>query len=168
MIALFSREYPSSGPSCSIGWPAMTSIQDVRAALRRALAEWVDSYPRAARARRRFLSDRGRPYWRHRSVCSPFRAVWNRNPNSVRLIRHRPAALLLATDRVKALAERGLATSQFCRRFPHDLVQEAALAIAGNALALQHLSEWLRHGELSATSSHGGESASCRGAGLAS
>ena len=35
-------------------------------------------------------------------------------------------------------------------RFPHDLVQEAALAIAGNTLALQHLSEWLNRSEHSA------------------
>ena len=65
----------------------------------------------------------------------------------VRLIRHRPVALVLAANRIKDIAEYGQVESAFTRQFPHDLVQEAALAIAGNTQALQHLSEWLNRCE---------------------
>ena len=124
-------------------------IHDVRAALRTALAEQFNHDPGVREVAEDFcLTAVGLTGDTDLSV--PPAALREREPVLGRLIRHRPAALLLATDRVKDLAERGHARSQFRRRFPHDLVQEAALAIAGNALALQHLSEWLRHGELNA------------------
>ena len=67
--------------------------------------------------------------------------------NLLRLIRHRPVALLLAADRIKDLAEHDRPQSIFGRRFPADLVEEAATTIAGNSKALQHLTEWLSRPE---------------------
>ncbi len=125
------------------------TIQDVRAALRSALAERLDHHPKLREIAEDFcLTAVGLTDDTNLSV--PPAALREREPELSRLIRHRPAALLLATDRIKDLAEHGHARSQFRRRFPHDLVQETAHAIAGNALALQHLSEWLRQKELNA------------------
>ena len=59
------------------------------------------------------------------------------------LIRHRPVALLLAADRIKNLASATTKQSVFSRRFPHDLIQEAAAGDGRATLAQQHLSDWL-------------------------
>ncbi len=129
------------------------SIVDVRAALRCELAEWYDQHPRErAVAEDTCLTGFGRSS--NQVVSLPFSALFRGISNEARLaekmnrlIRHRPVGLLLAADRIKGIAESGHAESAFTRQFPHDLVEEAALMIAGNTPALQHLSNWLSRSE---------------------
>ena len=124
-------------------------IVDARAAIRCELAEWFDQHGRARAITEDFclagISQNSNPV-----LNLPLSALSGDMPNRsqsaevlVRLVRHRPVALLLAADRIKDFAERGHMDLAFTRQFPHDLVQEAALVIAGNTPAMQHLSDWL-------------------------
>jgi uncharacterized protein YjbI with pentapeptide repeats/energy-coupling factor transporter ATP-binding protein EcfA2 len=132
------------------------SIVDVRAAIRRELAEWFIEHRHAREASDEFrLAGNGQ----HGNLVLnlALSALSGEMPNRsksaealIRLIRHRPAALVLAADRIKDFAERGQPESAFTHQFPYDLVHEAAMAIAGSPQALQHLSEWLNCREHSA------------------
>ncbi len=67
-----------------------------------------------------------------------------------RLIRHRPVGLLLAADRITSILEDGRVNMSLARQLPRELIEEAALRIADNTRALQHLSDWLIRGDQSA------------------
>jgi uncharacterized protein YjbI with pentapeptide repeats len=67
-----------------------------------------------------------------------------------RLVRHRPVALLLAADRVVAMAQHGEAKLGLTGRLPRDLVHEAAQQLIGNVLALGHLEGWVKDRKYSA------------------
>jgi uncharacterized protein YjbI with pentapeptide repeats/energy-coupling factor transporter ATP-binding protein EcfA2 len=129
------------------------SIVDVRAAIRCELAEWFDEHHRARAITEDFcLSGIGQNS--NLVLNLPLSALAGDMPKRlqsaevlVRLIRHRPVALLLAADRINDLAERDQVESAFTHRFPYDLVQEAAMAIAGNIPALQNLNDWLNRCE---------------------
>jgi uncharacterized protein YjbI with pentapeptide repeats len=128
------------------------SIADIRAAIRRKLSELLEKHPRARAITEDFCLA---------GVGENANLVLNLavstlscdTPNRVqhaaellRLVRHRPVALLLAADRIKDLVEQGHPAPIFSQRFSYDLVQEAAVAIAQNVVALQHLRYWLgRH-----------------------
>jgi uncharacterized protein YjbI with pentapeptide repeats/energy-coupling factor transporter ATP-binding protein EcfA2 len=125
------------------------SIGDVRTALRRALAERLDDRP----ALRKPIED----------IClTAIGENTNRVPDLsrfelrgdgstaealaaalLRLIRHRPVGLLLAADRIASMLEDGLASMSLARQLPRELIDEAALRIADNTLALHHLNDWL-------------------------
>jgi uncharacterized protein YjbI with pentapeptide repeats/energy-coupling factor transporter ATP-binding protein EcfA2 len=63
------------------------------------------------------------------------------------LIRHRPAALLLAADRIAAMIEVGRPKRVLADRYPRELVLEVARRIAGSTAATQHLDEWIKGNE---------------------
>ncbi|MFI5454317.1 MAG: pentapeptide repeat-containing protein [Isosphaerales bacterium] len=65
----------------------------------------------------------------------------------LRLLRHRPVALLLAADRIAAIAERDSVSMVRAHQFPRDLIQDAARLIEGNTRALQHLGDWVNQSE---------------------
>jgi uncharacterized protein YjbI with pentapeptide repeats len=70
-----------------------------------------------------------------------------RNPageSLVRLLRHRPAALLLAADRIAAIIDRGCTTQVLTHRYPRELVLEVARRIAANPGAIRHLNDWIK------------------------
>jgi uncharacterized protein YjbI with pentapeptide repeats len=129
------------------------SIGNVRAAIRRELAEWFDRNPRARATTASFcLTGVGQNTDPVLNLA--LSALSGETPSRtqsaqglLRLIRHRPVALLLAADRIKDLVEHGRADSIFGQRFSYDLVQETAMVIAGNTVALQHLSDWLDRSE---------------------
>ena len=133
------------------------SIVDVRAAIRNELADRFDEHRGARTITEDFclaslVQDSSKPV-----SDLPLSSLSGDRPKRLaaaeamaRLIRHRPVALLLAADRIKNFAAYGHAESAFAHRFPHDLVQEAARAIAGSAQVLKHLSEWLNGSEHSA------------------
>jgi uncharacterized protein YjbI with pentapeptide repeats/energy-coupling factor transporter ATP-binding protein EcfA2 len=129
------------------------SILDVREAVRRELAECFGKNPRARVVVEDFCLT-GVGQYDNLALNLPLTVLAGAMPEQatelIRMVRHRPVALLLAAARIKDIAEGGHAASAFNQRFPHDLVQEAALAITGNTLALQHLSEWLNRPESSA------------------
>ncbi len=60
-----------------------------------------------------------------------------------RLIRHRPATVLLAADRIAVLIERGCVTPALTHRFPRELVREVARQIAASETAITHLGRWI-------------------------
>ncbi len=60
----------------------------------------------------------------------------------IRLLRHRPAALLLAADRIAVFIERGRATRALSHRYSRELVLEVARRIATSPEAIQHLNDW--------------------------
>ncbi len=129
------------------------SIGDVRTALRRALAERLDDHP----ALREPIED----------IClTAIGENTNRVPDLslfelrgdgstaealavalLRLIRHRPVGLLLAADRITSILEDGRVKMSLARQLPRELIEEAALRIADNTQALQHLSDWLTRGD---------------------
>jgi uncharacterized protein YjbI with pentapeptide repeats/energy-coupling factor transporter ATP-binding protein EcfA2 len=128
------------------------SICDVRAALRSELSEWVEKHPRPRAVTEGFCLvgiDENADLVSNLALSTlsgdaPKRVHYAEE--MLHLVRHRPVALLLAADRIKGLIECGSAESIFSHRFSYDLVQEAAMTIARNTVALQHLSEWLsRH-----------------------
>jgi uncharacterized protein YjbI with pentapeptide repeats len=128
------------------------SITDVRAAIRGELSEWFERHPRARAVTEDFcLTGIGKNADLVLNLALPTVSgdIVKRMQHAqelLRLVRHRPVALLLTADRIKDLVERGRAESILSHRFSYDLVQEAAMVIAGNTVALQHLSSWLdRH-----------------------
>ena len=129
------------------------SIVDVRAAIRSELVEWFEEHPQArVVAEDLCLASLGQNsnVILNLSVSALFDSISKQAQlaeKMYRLIRHRPVSLLLAADRIKDIAERGHADSAFAGQLPYDLIQEAALTIAGNTLALQHLGQWLNRGE---------------------
>ena len=128
------------------------SIADVRAAIRGELSEWFKNIHARAVTEDFCLTGIGQDADLVLNVAlstlsgdTPIRVHYAEK--LLRLVRHRPVALLLAADRIKDLVERDRAESIFSHRFSYDLVQEAALAIAGNKEVLRHLSEWLERHE---------------------
>ena len=65
-----------------------------------------------------------------------------------RLVRHRPVTLLLAAKRIATIAEQGRPSIYLNHRLPRDLIQEASRLIGGNALAIDHLNDWVNRSEL--------------------
>jgi uncharacterized protein YjbI with pentapeptide repeats len=61
----------------------------------------------------------------------------------LRLVRHRPVALLLAARKIASVVESGLPNMDLSHRLPRDLISETARLIAGNTLALEHLNAWI-------------------------
>lgn len=61
----------------------------------------------------------------------------------IQLIRHQPVMILLAAERLIHLAECGQVRLVFSAHLPRQLIQEAALLLSGNTLALQNLVEWI-------------------------
>jgi uncharacterized protein YjbI with pentapeptide repeats/energy-coupling factor transporter ATP-binding protein EcfA2 len=59
-----------------------------------------------------------------------------------RLIRHQPAALLLAADRLTTIIENGQDRLLKSRTHPRDLVREASLRISASPHAREHLHMW--------------------------
>ena len=58
-----------------------------------------------------------------------------------------PGGLLLAADRITSILEDGRVKMSLARQLPRELIEEAALRIADNTQALQHLSDWLTRGD---------------------
>jgi uncharacterized protein YjbI with pentapeptide repeats/energy-coupling factor transporter ATP-binding protein EcfA2 len=132
------------------------SILDIRTAVRRELSEWFNDHPRARAITEAFcLTSIGQNAGRvlnlsHSALLGNTPAGARRAEELLRLIRHRPVALLLAADRIKDLVEHGGDEAIFSRRFPLDLVQETAAVIAPNTIALEQLKTWLSRQEHSA------------------
>ena len=86
------------------------SIVDVRAAIRRELAEWFDKHPRAQVIAEDFcltgVGQNDNPALNLPLSRAGWRSCPERATELLRLIRHRPVALLLAADRIKDIAER--------------------------------------------------------------
>ena len=174
MIVVSSREFPSSGPSCSIGWHAMNRLPTSVPQYEASWQTWFDKHPRARAVAEDFcltgVGQNDRPRF---EPCS-FNAVW-RHMTTRDTCGETAAPGPAPSGRTSAgrRSDQGHRRARPARsrlsvtRFPHDLVQEAASAIAGNTLALQHLSEWLNRARASCGSSHGGEPAPRRDARLA-
>ena len=95
------------------------SIVDVRAAIRCELAEWFDKHPRARVIAEDFcltgVGQNANPVLNLplSALSGDMRNLRNRRTELLRLVRHRPVALLLAADRIKDIAERGRVESAF-------------------------------------------------------
>jgi uncharacterized protein YjbI with pentapeptide repeats len=129
------------------------SIGDVRTALERELAARIGNDP----ALREHIQDSCLEAIRRNTgpvlnlpTWEPLGGRWISAPSGAdpaRLVRHRPAALLLAADRIAAIVVSGRARMVLANRYPRALVQEAARRIAGDARALQSLNEWVGRGD---------------------
>jgi uncharacterized protein YjbI with pentapeptide repeats len=61
----------------------------------------------------------------------------------LRLIRHRPVALLIAARKIASSIESGRPSAQLSYQLPYDLIKEASRLIACNDSALVHLRAWI-------------------------
>jgi uncharacterized protein YjbI with pentapeptide repeats len=123
---------------------AVESIDDVRTALRRELAARIGD-PGLWERLEDFCLDaicrNGNPV-----LDLPTEGLPGGESASValaRFIRHRPVALLLAADRIVAIAESGRGKQTLAHRLPRELIHEAARQIAGNPRALHNLKGWM-------------------------
>ncbi len=142
------------------------AIEDVRAALRRELEARIE--PGSALKRRvedlviDCLHDDRRP-WSEGPFAGFLMTLWMigaspafsflttlwgiatgdlaRHGDFLRLIRHRPAALLLAAGRIAADIESGEMTRALAHHYPREVMLEIARSIAGRAAAIQNLVE---------------------------
>ena len=67
-----------------------------------------------------------------------------RGEHLARLIRHRPAALLLAADRIAFLVACGRLEPVLTKDYPRELVRGVARQIAFNTAASRHLNGWIK------------------------
>jgi len=130
------------------------SIGDVRTALWCELAARLDDFALRKRVEDFCLTAIG-----ENSNPVPDLALWKmsgrgltgvpRAEELLRLVRHRPIALVLAAARIATIAERGSISNSLAHQLPRDLIQEAARLIEGNTPALKHLSDWVSQSERS-------------------
>jgi uncharacterized protein YjbI with pentapeptide repeats/energy-coupling factor transporter ATP-binding protein EcfA2 len=123
------------------------SIADVRTALRRELADRIEADPVARERFGDHLLQGFRTDAREPPVASmsKFFSIGGIPPGGAfgRLIRHRPAALLLAAERMAAIIEDGLPELALASPYPRELVLEVARRIAASPAAIGHLSDWI-------------------------
>ena len=151
-MAVFSRAFPSSAPSFSTRWRA-TSRSATFARPCGALAERLDDYPALLeRIEDLCLTAIGENC--NRVLDAPLSKLPGEEATAqalavavLRLVRHRPVRLLLAADRITSILEDGRVKMSLARQLPRELIEEAALRIADNTQALQHLSDWLTRGD---------------------
>jgi uncharacterized protein YjbI with pentapeptide repeats/energy-coupling factor transporter ATP-binding protein EcfA2 len=119
------------------------AIGDVRTALRGELAARIDG----TSARRDCVEDLCVDEFRNTANDELVPAVarmTGSDPAGIhlaRLVRHRPAALLLAADRIAALIEEGRPRPVMALHFPRELVLEVARQVVDSPKAIRHLSE---------------------------
>ena len=125
---------------------AVESISNVRTALRRELAARIGDSALRERIEDSCLEAIGRdgqpvlniPTW------NPLAGEWISLPlDLAHIIRHRPAVLLLAADRIASIIESDRGRMSLRHRYPRELVSEVVRSIAGTDRAIQHLSDWL-------------------------
>jgi uncharacterized protein YjbI with pentapeptide repeats/energy-coupling factor transporter ATP-binding protein EcfA2 len=122
------------------------SIGDARAALRRELKDRIGDHPALRKRIEEFCLD-GINRNTDPVLILPIVVLPGERETAVRLVRlvrHRPSALLLAADGIAAVIESGSVTQSLVHRYPRELVLEVARQIAGNAMALEHLAGWLK------------------------
>jgi uncharacterized protein YjbI with pentapeptide repeats/energy-coupling factor transporter ATP-binding protein EcfA2 len=118
------------------------SVDDVRTALRCELAARFDDLLNS----RERIEDFCLTACRLMDLVSAQPPVRLGSADLIRLVRHKPAQLLLAADRITEIVTRGHGKLALTHRLPRALIQEAARQITGNARALQHLNEWVGQG----------------------
>jgi uncharacterized protein YjbI with pentapeptide repeats len=118
------------------------AIGDVREALRRELAERIESDP--ARSWRDRLAEALRTDAPEPLDASLARIAGACELGLARLIRHRPAAVLLAADRIATIVEDGRPEPVLAHHYPRELVREVARRIADKPVAIEHLDVWIR------------------------
>jgi uncharacterized protein YjbI with pentapeptide repeats len=129
------------------------SIRDVRSALRRELTARLGAHPMRKQVEDLCLTVIQRTS-NLQKVAPALEAPGDESALAAfaeelfRLIRHRPIQLLLAADRIAAIVQSGRAALALCHQLPRELIHEAALQIADDAVSLQHLRDWFNRSSL--------------------
>jgi uncharacterized protein YjbI with pentapeptide repeats len=125
------------------------SVDSIHTALTRVLEAWFAEYPDLRRITEDFclvaISKNSNLVLdiTLSQLSSEMSQRARRVPELLRLTRHRPVGLLLAARKITSIVESGRPSTEVSYQLPYDLIKEAARLIAGNTLALEHLSAWI-------------------------